>query len=465
MTDVATKETGVMGTLNRLLAMASATVDRVNFANRAGLQFDGCRDVYGALGYRDNLVFQDYQEKYKRDGVAARIIDAPAAATWRNQPEIVDDEDPDRVTPFEEAWASLERRLRVFHRLERLDRLTGIGEYGALMIGLRGQPQTEMEATSVSGPDDVLYLSPYAECSAFIQNYDADPQSERFGKPWTYTLQINSDGKRTSVPGSLSTHHSRIIHVAENALEDDVFGRPRLRNVFNYLDDLLKVVGGSGETYWLEARRGLHANFDANAKPISSTDQEALVEQIDEYLHNMRRVIRTQGMDLKTLGGAVANPQGPFDVIIKLISAATGIPVRIIIGSERGELASTQDDANWAARVEERQLHFAEPMILRPLIDRLIELKALPEPTDGEYQINWASLSDPGERERAETADKLASAAVKFQTASKILTPDEARERLGMEGPAPEVEEEPDDQVDERSDEDAPEEGGVNNAA
>ena len=174
--------------------------------------------------------------------------------------------------------------------------------------------------------------------------------------------------------------------------------------------------------------------------PRLPADQEKLKDQIDEYVNNMRRVIRTQGMDLKTLGGSVSNPQGPFDVIMKLVSVATGIPIRILTGSERGELASTQDDGNWASRIEERQQHFAEPMMLRPLIDHLVQLRALPEPSDGEYQINWSSLSDPGERERAETADKLASAAVKFQTAKRILTPDEARERLGIEGPAPDVE-------------------------
>ena len=376
----------VMAAAGQFQALASAILDRTMFAHRAGLQFDGERDVFSALGYRQTLQFTDYQAKYDRDPVAARIIDAPPAATWRNQPEVVDDDDPEKVTPFEEAWQSLEKRLRIYHRLERLDRMTGIGRYGALLIGLRDQPLTDQEATSVSGPDDVLFLSPYAECAAHIDEYDGDPQSERFGRPWMYTLQINAEGKRTDIPGSLRTHHSRIIHVVENPLEDDVFGRPRLQNVFNLLDDLLKVVGGSGETYWLEARRGLHANFHADAKPLAPADQEKLKDQIDEYVNNMRRVIRTQGMDLKTLGGSVSNPQGPFDVIMKLVSVATGIPIRILTGSERGELASTQDDGNWASRIEERQLHFAEPMILRPLIDRLIELRALPEPSDGEYQ-------------------------------------------------------------------------------
>ena len=422
------------------LQTMSAMLDRWLFANRAGLQFDGDRNVYGALGYRQNLTFQDYQAKYDRDPIAARVIDAPAAATWRNQPTVTDDEDPERTTPFEEAWMSLEKRLRVYQRLERLDRMTGIGEYGALLIGFRGQPLADQEATRVAGPDDVLFLAPYNECSAQIDVYDGDPQSERFGLPSIYTLQINAEGRRTQQPGSLRAHHSRIIHVVENALEDDVFGRPRLRNLFNLLDDALKVVGGSAETYWLEARRGLHANIDKDAKPLPPNEQSELKDQIDEYVNNLRRVIRTQGMELNTLGGAVANPQGPFDVIMKLVSVASGIPIRILTGSERGELASSQDEGNWAGRIEERQIHFAEPIILRPLIDRLISFGALPEPSEGEYEINWQSLSDPGERENAETAEILSRAAVNFQAANRIMTPDEGRERLGLEGPAPAVE-------------------------
>jgi len=323
--------------------------------------------------------------------------------------------------------------------LERLDRMTGIGRYGVLLIGFRGQPFTDQQATSVAGPDDVLFLAPYNECSAHIDDFDGDPQSERFGLPSIYNLQINAEGQRAQQPGSLRAHHSRVIHVVENALEDDVFGRPRLRNLFNLLDDALKVVGGSAETYWLEARRGLHANVDKDAKPLAPDKQKELKEQIDEYVNNLRRVIRTQGMELNTLGGSVANPQGPFDVIMKLVSVASGIPIRILTGSERGELASSQDEGNWAGRIEERQMHFAEPIILRPLIDRLISFGALPEPSDGEYEINWQSLSDPGERENAETAEIMSRAAVNFQSANRIMTPDEGRERLGLEGPAPVV--------------------------
>ena len=49
-------------------------------------------------------------------------------------------------------------------------------------------------------------------------------------------------------------------------------------------------------------------------------------------------------MDVHELGGELQDPTGAIDNILKLISAGTGIPLRKLTGSERGELASTQDD-------------------------------------------------------------------------------------------------------------------------
>ena len=426
--------------------LVSPLFDRWKAANRAGLQFGGHRDVFGALGYNPDPQYEDFLAKYRSDPLAKRIIDAPASTTWSNAPCVTDDLDPDNETEFEKAWVKLCKRLKINQKLERLDRITGVGHYGVLLIGLRGQMFHADEVSRVASPDDVLFLQHYSEAGALIGEYDQNVQSPRFGLPLTYNLQTTNSEGRARQPVSLRTHHSRVIHVVENPLEDDVFGRPRLRTVYNLLDDCLKVVGGSAETYWLEARRGLHANIDKDAKPLSPDKQEELKNQIDDFTNNLRRVIRTQGMELKSLGSAVANPQGPFDVIMRLVSVGTGIPVRILTGSERGELASTQDDGNWASRIEERQVHFAEPMIVRPLVDRLIFIGALPKPQNDEYFVEWKSLSDPGERERAETAEIKSRAAVNYQNAKRIVSAEEAREDLGFEGPPPDVEED-DDQV------------------
>ena len=62
-------------------------------------------------------------------------------------------------------------------------------------------------------------------------------------------------------------HASRVLHVAEDCLDDDVYGIPRLKPVFDRLDDLLKVVGGSAEFFLRGASRliGLEGRDDYHA--------------------------------------------------------------------------------------------------------------------------------------------------------------------------------------------------------
>lgn len=453
-----TEETATDGTgfsFNQEFAVLSELVDRITFGRRFGMQFDGARDLVTSLGYLDNPKFDDFQAQYDRNPVAQRIIDAPPQATWRSQPVITDNPDATTATPFQNAWDELEKKHCIYERLERLDRITGIGEYGALFLGLRGQPKPDVEIARVRGPDDLLYLQHYGENCAQINDFEPDSQNPRYGKPLSYNLMIADLGRRSRdgrQSRTLKAHHSRVIHVAENALTDDVYGRPRLRAVINLCFDLIKVVGGSAEMYYQGARGGLHANIDKDAKALGPNKLEELKSQIDEYVHKLRRVVRTQGVEIKNLGSSVASPQGPFDVLMPLFSTATGIPQRILMGSERGELASSSDERNWAKRIEERQMHHAEPKIIRPLVDRFIELGIMPAPTGGEYFVVWTALSDPNEREQADTAEVIGRAAVQLQSASKIVSAQESRDILGLEGPPPEIEEEEVLEVDDPTD-------------
>jgi methionyl-tRNA formyltransferase len=58
----------------------------------------------------------------------------------------------------------------------------------------------------------------------------------------------------------------------------------------------------------------------------------------------MERYIKTQGIDIQSLSSPVANPADHVAVQLQFISGITRIPLRILTGSERGELASVQDE-------------------------------------------------------------------------------------------------------------------------
>ena len=220
-----------------------------------------------------------------------------------------------------------------------------------------------------------------------------------------------------------------MLHVAEDCLDDDVYGIPRLKPVFDRLDDLLKVVGGSAEFFWRGASRliGLEGLKDYALQP---GDEEAFKKGIEEFQYRLKDYIRVEGATIKELSGTAASPRDHFDVLIDLIAGTTGIPKRILTGSERGELASTQDQEAWLQRISRRQSTFAEQSMLRPLIDRLLMLRALPELAQP-YTVVWENLFALSAEKQALVAKDVATALSQYAgqgMAEGIVPSEEFRE-------------------------------------
>lgn len=379
-----------------------------------GTSHNGARDYFEILGYPRDLSVNDYLIKFERDPLGGRIVEFPPDETWRDTPTIKDGRDKDAVdtTPFARAWSEFAETMRIYHYCQRVDTLCGIGRYGILLIGVADGGNLETEVTRVSSLDQILYLRPYGEQSVEVAEYENDAQSRRFGLPLIYKLMVA--GPFGNVV-ERRVHASRVIHVAEGLLENEVYGVPRLQRVYNLLDDILKLVGGSAEATWLLMRKGFVLNIDADAE-LSSESAAKIEEEFEEYEHGLRRFMKTRGVTVSDLGSEVVDPAGPFGVIVGMISAATGIPQRILLGSERGELASSQDASNWAGAIASRQLNFAEPTILRPLIDRLISWGALPAPSAERYTVEWEPLFELTAQEKAQIGLSWADAIQRLST-------------------------------------------------
>ena len=413
--------------------MSSNLLERVKWAIRAGMTFGGKRNLYEVFGYKTTLTFDDFLARYLRQDIATRIIDAPVQATWRRQPVVQDDKGVDGE--FSKAWNKFAKKQKVYFYLERLDRLAGIGQYAVLMFGVPGK----LDAAPGKSKD-LNYLQPYNESHARILQLGDDPTSADFAMPKEYEITV----PKSTIAGTAlqqaragkthKVHAGRILHVAETLLEDSLYGVSRLGNIYNRLDDLEKVVGGSAETYWLTSNRGMQADVDPEMT-LDEEDETNLSEEIEEYQHELRRYIRTRGVKITELGSDVADPEGNFKVQVAIIAGAKGIPQRILIGSERGELASEQDRSNWANRIEERQKFYAEPMVLSPFVEMSVNLGLIPEPS-GDIEIIWPDSFAPSPLERAQTMAQKARAATNLAKAldseNSPITQGEAREFLGL---------------------------------
>lgn len=400
----------------------------------AGSTHGGVRDVWASLGYPHHITIQQLWTMYLRGGVASRIVGAASASTWREMPLVRDEKgssDEDRTkedfSPFVESVNRFIRDHNVLSMMERVDRLSGIGQFGILVMGFADGKR--LDEPLASGKAVLTYLQPYGEPNVKVSTLDQDPRSERFGLPVMYTISQQQDSStggvvsnNASLPSQL-VHWSRVLHVAERLDSNEVYSRPVLQPVYNHLLDLEKVLGSSAETFWLNARGGLSLSVDSDAT-LDADSRAALREQADEYEHQLRRILLMQGVTAQALTTNVADPEPNVEKLLDVISGTTGIPKRILIGSERGELSSNQDENNWGQRIDERQALWATPKVMKPFLQKMIDTGNIDKP-QGDWWIEWPQSTTLSPERQAEIGVKRATALATYANSpmAQIVVP------------------------------------------
>ena len=419
---------------------------------------DRRRKIESECGYpaTEELTAERYKQIYEREPLAARVVNLFPSGCWQSPPELFETEDVDNVTAFEEAWDELNKNLQgpgfyqeeggsgnvVWEYLERADMLTGIGHYGAILLGVSGggelsdpldlldkPEQLEEQEETGTGVEDqeeepgtdaskqLLFVRPLDETSCEIKSYNNDTESPRYGMPEMYNVTLENPGHHpvsTQVQStrSVDVHWTRIVHLADNLESSEIFGAPRMRVVYNRLYDLFKLYGGSAEMYWLGAFFGLSFETHPQLGGEVTVDTAAMREQIENYQNSLQRYLSTPGMTVKTLAPQISDPTPQIDVQIEALCIVFGVPKRIFMGSERGELSSGQDARAWYAVLQHRRTSYVTPRLIVPFIDRLIQIGVLPMPES--YQVKWSDLGTLTDAERAEVAVKQTDAMSKY---------------------------------------------------
>lgn len=403
----------------------STMLNRINLGRSVGQQtYEGNREIYTALGYKNNLTFDDYVARYFRQDMAKAIIDRPVKASWKGAINISENTKSKR-TKFEKQWRKLYRELKLKNIFIRADRLSGLGVYSVLLLGLDDVRTDKGFENKVKKGAKLLYVKPFSEKSAIIDEWDTDKQSPRYGKPKYYKIviksQMDSYTTQTTVlaegtfQDELRVHYSRVIHIVEDILEDEVFGIPRLQVVFNRLMDLEKIVGGDAEMFWRGARPGYVGEVKDDYEMTDAMFND-LTESMEKFEHNLQRFMVNEGVSIKSLEQQIADPSSHVDIQVQMISAVTEIPKRILVGSERGELSSAQDKQEYISFVSSRREEVNEPQILRPFIDHLLEYEILPSPKEGEYEVVWDKLFSLSDKEKVELGKSRAVALKEYST-------------------------------------------------
>ena len=368
-------------------------INRTKLARTLGYSYQGERNIYTSLGYPTSIDYEDYFARFIRQDIANAIIERPVKYTWKNG--VIVHNPAQEGDELDKAWKTLKKELKLDLRFRTADKLAAIGEYSILLLGFDDVKGNADFTKPVEGTKrNLLYVSAYSQSAAKIVSYEKNAANKRFGLPFIYNVATGTeDGNMTT----LQVHYSRIIHVTGEILTSDVKGVPTMEKVWNRLMDIEKVSGGSAEMFWRGARPGYQGVVKEGFEADDDLD-EAMNDKILKYENELTRIFINDGIELKDLAPQVEDPSAHISVQVDLISAATGIPKRILMGSESGELSSNQDASAWADIVDDRREEIAEPQIIEPFVDLCMEHGILPKTP---YEIEWTSLHQTSDKDKA----------------------------------------------------------------
>lgn len=402
---------------------------------------DSRRDLDADCGYKSTgeLTASIYRELYDRMAIATRVVEVLPLESWCVSPRLFEEEEVEdrEPTAFETRWTEVGKSLTMQEKswldteetnpfwdyLQRVDVLSGIGSYGAILLGY--DDGLDLNQAVVPKRDmELLYVRVFDETLAKISKYDEDTNSRRFGRPTEYTLTLHDSSGVSAVSTAtlptkeMTVHWTRVIHVADNLGSSELFATPRIRPVYNNIHDLRKLYGGSAEMYWKGAMPGWSIESQPQMQGEVEVDKDDLRDQLEKQQNSLQRHLLMIGLNVKSLAPQVVDPTPQIDVQLTAICIKMAIPKRIFMGSERGELASSQDSRWWNGRLIRRQARYITPRLIAPLVDRLIWAKVLPEPKS--YGVEWPNLNALTEEERAKVAQMRADAMAKYVKAGVV---------------------------------------------
>ena len=362
------------------------------------------RDYNAQFGYPEVISKVVYQRMYDRDPIAKRVVQLYPLECWQQLPTIYDSDAPTQ-SDFEKQIKLIFEKFDIWSRLRMVDILSGIGNFGILLMGV-GDGKNLSEPIDLSMKSDgtrprykLQYVRPFPHSQVTIAASESDRTNPRYGRPTMYRVQfqpndiVDMDLEGFVDLSTLDIHWTRVIHIADNCEVSDIFGTPRLQLVFNTLLDLQKVIGSSGESFYKVAFPAFVIEATDNLLNTVDLDTEAMRNEIARYENNSQRWMALKNAHVNPLSASYSDPSSHVELCMKRIATALGCPQRILEGSERGELASSQDAVIWKKRLMERQISHITPHIIRPVVQYLIRYGMVDMPFNKNFHVEWPDLS------------------------------------------------------------------------
>lgn len=394
--------------LDRLKTVTNNAVERLKGA--LGVSHDGNRNQNEVFGYPENPSFEDFYSMYLDGGMMRNVVDKVAKGCWRDVPAITS---PNGVTDDE--FLNSLKKCRIFEALERADILNRIGRYSVLYIAIPDgkQPHEPLgKALGIATVND-LSFTVFQEPDIRIKQTNDNPGDKRRGMPEIYTL--TAGGFDSDLGGcqqqQVDVHHSRIVHLAEGALQNPLIGESALRAPYRAALDMMKARGAGAEAFYRNASPATIFSTKEGAE-TDSTPQDEFTAAYGKFASGFNKALRTANMDVNQIKVNTDSPKDLIECCHLDIFAASGIPERVLTTKSGGQTTGTEDKGTWNALLLDRKESFCDLVLKAALF--IIDFSGviqLPE----DYDLEWSPSSALTEKEQVEVNQ------IKAETLEKAL--------------------------------------------
>lgn len=393
---------------------------------------------YKDFGWPVSLQFTQYYSMWDRNGVGAAAIRKISAKTFQDNPTLLEKKETHEETTVEQAIREHFSDIRLWQNVAEADRRGMIGRYGALILRIAdGRRFSEPVGVVSGGVLGLVEVIPAWEAQLRVSRWDTDEESVNYGKPTMYEFneaQVGQDDTQRN-PRQFSVHPDRVIIFSDNGT---VHGESMLKPGYNDLLTVEKVSGSGGEGFWKNAKSAPILNVDKDAKidklaavlgvPVTEL-KDKLGETVEDWQKGFDKLLMLQGIEAKTLGVTLpSQPEQYYMMALQSFAASIMMPIKILIGTQTGERASTEDTKEFNKTISSRRENEVIPTIMS-LINRLESFDILQE---RDWYLDWEDLTDSTPEEKIERADKMAGINQKMVgTGEVVFNPDEIREAAG----------------------------------
>lgn len=388
------------------------------------------------FGWPEHLNFRHMYGMYVRNGLAKAAVHKTATKTWEDWPKLVNDPS-DNDNPLEKSVSRHLKRLRAWQKMAEADRRAMVGGYSALVLRFADNKRFDEPVGNVAGITSLVEIVVAWAEQLTVAEWDGDVTSETYGSPKMFQFnEIEVSENRSTNPKvrSFMVHPSRVVIWSSDGT---VHGRPLLEAGYNDLIDMEKIKGAGGEGFWKNAKAApvLEVDKDASLREMAAAMGveedgilDAMNQQVENYAKGFDKLLMLQGIQAKPMNVQLSVPESFFMVALMSFAASVEIPLKILVGSQSGERASTEDAREWAQTTNARRVNH-----VIPLVEAFIDTLELAGALSGEWTVSWTDLTKATVSEKLELAAKMASINQKMDVKKEglhVFSPKEIRQAV-----------------------------------